>query len=386
MAAPGNRFKYYARTLPLILLAGVGWYSLQSTDGYQNFASLLPGSGNLTGLAVVLAFSLLAVLVLAAVIYNFVFRRGVEGWSATQGRITRSQAAFKTERFGAEDPHMMGSDEAQVSNADPRGVRRPEISYEFEANGQKRSGSRIGLLQTMSNAETDRILTEYPVGKQVTVYFDPKQPGEALLEPESGRSPLWGLVTLAVICGLGWLFFSGGGVRQNPLNGLAQALPNAFIPGLVFASLFGLLLLIAFAAWLREYLKVAGFASTTGTITQSSMESFNRYHGRNTGLLNTKGRVEPLKLYRAIVEFTYTVAGRSFTSRSIRPSGDVKGPQEHIKSVLAKYPKGATVKVFHSKATPHWATLERTPVWGWALLAASLICFWLAWLSAGMRA
>lgn len=59
-----------------------------------------------------------------------------------------------------------------------------DVQYEYRAQGKPYTGANIRLLMPLesSPAEVQPILDRYPVGKRVTVYFNPQDPGESVLE------------------------------------------------------------------------------------------------------------------------------------------------------------------------------------------------------------
>jgi hypothetical protein len=65
------------------------------------------------------------------------------------------------------------------------------IRYSYTFNGEKYDGTRIaplyeeGQYRTQQQAESDR--RRYPYGKTVTVYVNPENPADAVLEPQSGK-------------------------------------------------------------------------------------------------------------------------------------------------------------------------------------------------------
>jgi hypothetical protein len=63
---------------------------------------------------------------------------------------------------------------------------RFNISYNYEVNGIKYTNSRVGFGFKGSNDKSSvtEILSRYPVGKKVQVYFDSQQPNFSVLEPE----------------------------------------------------------------------------------------------------------------------------------------------------------------------------------------------------------
>ena len=55
----------------------------------------------------------------------------------------------------------------------------PDIEYEFRLGDRVVRGTRIGIGEI---ADTEAVLNHYPVGATVPVYYNPKDPADALLE------------------------------------------------------------------------------------------------------------------------------------------------------------------------------------------------------------
>lgn len=119
----------------------------------------------------------LAVVIIAAAFwfsynYNKKKNAAVANWSNTSGIITLATIVRQTER----DPDSVMS----ISFT-------PHVTYSFEALGQKLTGNRIAyktlVSKTQKHAQT--VIETYPVGKTVTVYYDPKNPSDSVLERQS---------------------------------------------------------------------------------------------------------------------------------------------------------------------------------------------------------
>jgi hypothetical protein len=67
----------------------------------------------------------------------------------------------------------------------------PDISYDYQVAGVSYSSTRVsfgGLWQIYYNrsnkSQAARVLDHYPKGRQVSVFYDPSDPGIAILEPK----------------------------------------------------------------------------------------------------------------------------------------------------------------------------------------------------------
>ena len=92
------------------------------------------------------------------------------------------------------------------------------MKYTYQAAGRSYVGNRISASDThqKSLSGADKILRKYPAGGQVTVYYNPDEPGVALLEPGMPKN-VFVLLACAVACfGLAVLITISA-VRQKPV-------------------------------------------------------------------------------------------------------------------------------------------------------------------------
>ena len=72
---------------------------------------------------------------------------------------------------------------------------KPSIVYQYEVNGRELKGDRLRLglkISSTSEGLAKKSIAKYPVGTIVKVYYNPKSPGESVLNPYShGHFLLW---------------------------------------------------------------------------------------------------------------------------------------------------------------------------------------------------
>jgi hypothetical protein len=61
----------------------------------------------------------------------------------------------------------------------------PEVTYSFEVDGKTYKSKHISAGGEMGGVTAEGVLARYPVGSQVTVYYNPKKPNNAVLEKKS---------------------------------------------------------------------------------------------------------------------------------------------------------------------------------------------------------
>ena len=114
-----------------------------------------------------------------------------KSWPAVPGTITRS--------------------EVDVWQRDSQTHYQPDIAYSYTINGEKYTSSKITIGDPpLDNNVTraKRLQSEYPVGKEVSVYYDPELPESSALKPgsKSGDYMLAGFAAIFFFVGLVALF------------------------------------------------------------------------------------------------------------------------------------------------------------------------------------
>ena len=106
-------------------------------------------------------------LIAAMAISKTIDYRRAQSWTQTTGTIVRSEMTVTHHRFQGEAE--------TVKNV-------PAVEYEFTAGGRKYHGSRIGIGDDTGGANSEATLARYPTGKLVTVFYDPDDPRNCVLE------------------------------------------------------------------------------------------------------------------------------------------------------------------------------------------------------------
>ncbi len=84
-----------------------------------------------------------------------------KGWPTTSGKITKSEVTW------------------DLYQAKPR--YSPDLSYDYQVGEKTFSGTavRVGKLTTKSEHDAEEIVRQFPVGKDVPVFYDPANPSSS---------------------------------------------------------------------------------------------------------------------------------------------------------------------------------------------------------------
>jgi Protein of unknown function (DUF3592) len=139
------------------------------------------------GLLFGLAFVAIGVVIFFLGLRDLRLAKASAGWPATQGAITATRIRVDDRGESSESYH-------------------PEITYTYAVMGASYEGSRriIGATRGYSSRRrAEAFLEAYPVGRQVTVYYDPQKPREAVLEAGTTRGAIGTLIISAVFALIG---------------------------------------------------------------------------------------------------------------------------------------------------------------------------------------
>jgi hypothetical protein len=191
----------------------------------------------------------------------------------------------------------------------------PTVEYEFAVAGTTYRGARISIGDDSGGANTEATLARYPVGATVTVYYDPADPTDCVLERDIPRGvgsgcALFAAVGTAVVVGIYWLATSGKDL-------VAAHLPEgANAPLVILTTAMGLVASAFFFAARRISEEAAGWPVTRGKVVISSTETFYEL---------SQGREQIF--HAPVVEFTYQVHGHEYRSRQITLGSKLAGTQ-----------------------------------------------------------
>src|SRR5262245_13927308 len=113
-------------------------------------------------------------LIIVGVIVKLWEVRKAARWPETRGKVIASGVKS----------HMKTPGEPGYNFKDTEVTNEPHVEYEYKVGDRTYRCSRITIGERTTNSELEEILDRYPVGAQVTVYYDPANPNKALLERE----------------------------------------------------------------------------------------------------------------------------------------------------------------------------------------------------------
>ena len=303
-----------------------------------------------------LIFLPMIMMAAAMVIFKVGEAEQAAGWSQASARIISSGIEVRH--------HQFEGSTSTVKNV-------PVVQYEFTAKGRKWHGNRISIGEDYGGANTEATLAKYKPGVTVTVYYDPKDPQQAVLERDMPQG--FGKGCAAIVA-----FVAGGVVAiyyltTNASYMLEKTLPDANAPLTVFATSSGLMVLLLFFGMRRAMKRAMSWPFVTGKVEVSTTESYSDTLDRKTR-----------RMYAPVVEYSYTVNAVTYRSKQINLGVVASGSQVYAEKVAARYPEGSDVEVHYDPANPANAALENPTGVSWLILAVAAACFGIAIYTSGV--
>lgn len=90
-------------------------------------------------------------------------------------------------------------------------VNYPVVVYHYRVGGASYESRKVSPGMEWGGTGAGKVVERYPTGSQVTVYYNPENPTEALLERKAPSAMIWLWIVLVVVnvflCGMGVLFY-----------------------------------------------------------------------------------------------------------------------------------------------------------------------------------
>src|SRR4029453_10829321 len=237
-----------------------------------------------------LIFLPMVVLFAVAVAAKMLEVRRAAGWSTAVGRIVKSSTAAEHHRFAGEATTVK---------------TMPAVEYEFTVGGRKIRGNRISIGEDSGGANTAETLRRYTAGAAVTVYYDPANPKNCVLERGVPESVGKGLALLVgfVIALVGVVYWLATGAPRL----VEQHFPGANVPVVIIAASMGVLMLLFFIASWRLSRRAADWPLVRGTVLSSGTEKIEK---------NSNGQRSVT--HAPAIEYAYRVNDVDYVSRQVK--------------------------------------------------------------------
>jgi len=124
----------------------------------------------LTTIIVGSVFGLLNVIFLGIIFFTQRKVAAINSWSSTMGTVLMSTIEWRRSSEGGSTAY-------------------PVVQYSYQVNGQPYQGMKVAPGPEVGGTGANKVVARYPAGAQVMVFYDPKNPADAVLEKKAAA--LW---------------------------------------------------------------------------------------------------------------------------------------------------------------------------------------------------
>lgn len=308
-------------------------------------------------------------VIVAAAVYKYIEVNNAKSWRPTPGKVVVSNVQRRKVK-------VSDADRADGGGTETRNFAN--VVYEYDVFGTKLRNDRVSIGEDLGNFEVEETLARYPVGMPVTVYYNPKNPKQAVIERDAPKG-LWGCITGGVavlLVGYAATLFGFGRIY----DALQSVLPHAERAGFVMAlSVFGLVALLIAEGIRRNVAKTRAWPVAPGTIDKAEVEEFEGWLGGNASERNRP----PQTLYRSDIVYSYEVNGRTYSGTKLGSQGAVTANiRGVVEKSVARYRAGQPVEVRYDPKNPAESVIDPRMPWAlWLVFLVPVGCFVGAWLA-----
>ena len=246
------------------------------------------------------------ILVLAGVKAWNVWR--TRNWPQAIGKVVESRVASRRVGTGSK---VGGS----------RMANFPRVVFEYTVDGRVLRNDQVNVTPHVADADVEEVLDRYPLGTEVTVFYNPANPKESVLEREW---PRWlGVGVLGLVGAIALVSYGVPWAATNMQTILAGNVPRPEKSGLaIMLAGVGVFVLMLAETSRRQAAAAWNWPSVIGRIDASYIEAFFLPRKNGTG--------PRLVSFRPKVVYIYEISGRTYRGERISLGANMSGSQRNL--------------------------------------------------------
>ena len=273
-------------------------------------------------------------LIIFAMVYKYMEVMEAARWPTTPGRVVVSTSEAREVRSGGPN-----STDTELRNF-------AKVVYEYSVAGRKYRCDRVSIGENMGNFEVAETIARYPVGKAVSVYYNPRNRSQAVLDRDVPPG-IWqtGIIVVVVLIALIVGLIVGFRKLADFMSGLVRSPAEApFV-----AACIGFALLAAFVIYgiQRNVSRMRGWPAAAGRIESSGVRQFKTLSAADSG------RSRWTTMFRSNIVYSYEVGGVRYTGDKLGTTGRFSANiAAFAQRGAARYAPGSSVEIRYNPDNP----------------------------------
>ncbi len=314
---------------------------------------------NLPWYVYVMLLAPLAVILFGAV-YKSLQVRAASDWPSAPGEVVVSNSQVR-------DVRVLDASREDGFRIEKRNFAN--IVYEYSVSGENLRNNRVSIGEDRGDFEVAETIARYPVGTEVTVYYNSLHPRTAVLERDLPLARLWRYIAIGTVATIVFVFGTIIGLNQlTEFIATRLVHPRMSPPAVVF-GVFGFVLALFALAMQKQAALAWKWPVVPGTINMSDIEQYRAaatYH-QMRGPVMYQRRVSYLYSFDNVA---YSCVQASLATGIYSTSGWL------VRKFTTAYQEGASVNVYVNPANPSEATLDpRAGLWICMVLWLAALAF-----------
>ncbi|MGL5167754.1 MAG: DUF3592 domain-containing protein [Afipia sp.] len=301
-------------------------------------------------------------LIVFAAIYKYLEVRAASDWPSVPGKVVISKSEVRK-------VEVIDSDREEGHRFEERNFAN--ITYEYSVAGQTYRNNRVTIGEDRGNFEVAETIARYPIGKAVTVYYNPNKRSDAVLDRDMPQG-MWGCIGWMVAITVVLVFGSAIGFHKLT-DFISTKLPRPEMSGMTVAlGAFGAAIALFALAFHRQAAKVRTWPVVPGKIKTSGLEEFRA--------APEEGRARGATQFQSKVLYSYRYNNIDYSGTQASYGGQVTSTSRWMIERLAKkYPNGKVVEVHVNPENPSQAVLETRATGVWILWLSAIVIWGVAY-------
>lgn len=311
-------------------------------------------------------------LIVVAALYKLYQVREASRWPSVPGKVVVSQSQMRRVNVSDSITRTDGTNASEERNF-------ANVVFEYHVGSRRFRNDRVSIGEDLGNFQVAETLAKYPVGRDVVVFYNPRDPKQSVLERDAPKG-VWGCIGALLTIGVAMVLGAFYGFNQLGLWVVSQLPQGGHASAAAAFGIFGGVIALFAALFQWQAAKKKSWPTAPGKIVESSVEEFSGYDRDDD---SSSGRQVVKTYYRSHLVYSYIANGITYHGNAANAGGQMTSTMRGIAQKQAdKYKPGQAVRVHFNPDNPVESVLDPRAFAIWIIWLAALAVFGAAYYAA----